>query len=77
MRSVFTTGNADTPDESDYVMTMVKNETDGMYYASLVVRIWIEGTDREARLALAGGEFDVNLQVVASPAAQAASGQTR
>ena len=77
VKSVFTTGNADTPDESDYVMTMVKNETDGMYYASLVVRIWIEGTDREARLALAGGEFDVNLQFVASPAAQAASGQTR
>ncbi len=70
VKTSFTTGSSDTPSDSDYVTTMQQNTTDGLYYADLVIRIWVEGTDREARLALAGGEFDVDLQFVAVPAEQ-------
>ena len=36
---------------------------DGFYYGKVRVRIWIEGTDSEARRALAGGKFNVYFHI--------------
>ena len=36
---------------------------DGYYYGKVRVRIWIEGTDTEARRALAGGKFSVSFHI--------------
>lgn len=37
------------------------NETDEYYTAHIVVRVWVEGTDREAELPLADGIFNLSL----------------
>lgn len=47
-------------DRGTKVGTLVLKE-DGKYYCFLRVRIWIEGTDREAKSALAGGHFKTKL----------------
>ena len=36
---------------------------DGYYYGKVRVRIWIEGTDSEARRALAGGKFSIGFHI--------------
>lgn len=43
------------------VVRLTQSESDGLYYGRVTLRIWIEGCDREARRALAGGEIDVKL----------------
>lgn len=55
-----------TLDEDAFVTQMPAEKVNGMYQTKLVVRVWVEGTDREARLALAGGEFDVYLRFTSS-----------
>ena len=40
-----------------------QNSSDGYYYNSVVYNVWIEGEDSEARLALAGGEFEMNIKL--------------
>lgn len=42
--------------------TKAPTTADGFCYLTVVVRIWVEGTDREAKNPLAGGTFNVNLQ---------------
>lgn len=41
-----------------------KNTTDNFYYNHVVYKLWIEGEDSEARLALANGEFTMNIRLV-------------
>lgn len=44
------------------IATLTKaNETDQYYTAHIVVRVWVEGTDREAKLPLADGIFNLSL----------------
>ena len=43
------------------VLTLAYNEATGFYEGKVTLRIWIEGCDREARRALAGGQIDVAL----------------
>lgn len=38
----------------------VQQAEDGYYYTHVVVNLWIEGEDSEARLALSGGKFKLN-----------------
>ena len=53
----------DTTDGKIVTLTKEK-ESDPYYTAHIVMRIWVEGTDREAKTPLAGGIFDVSLQFV-------------
>ncbi len=39
------------------------NNNDGYYYNYVTFNLWIEGEDSEARLALAGGKFKINLKL--------------
>lgn len=43
------------------VLTLTYNSSTGFYEGSVTLRVWIEGCDREARRALAGGMIDVAL----------------
>lgn len=43
------------------VVELIHNSATGFYEGSVTLRIWIEGCDREARRAVAGGEIDVEL----------------
>ncbi|MBE6794471.1 MAG: hypothetical protein E7532_05970 [Ruminococcaceae bacterium] len=44
------------------IATLTKeNEDDEYYTAHIVIRLWVEGTDREAKTPLADGVFDVSL----------------
>ncbi len=44
------------------IVTLTKeNEDDAYYTAHIVIRIWVEGTDREAKTPLADGVFNVSL----------------
>ena len=44
------------------IVTLTKESEDSEYYtAHIVMRIWVEGTDREAKTPLAGGLFDMML----------------
>lgn len=54
---------ADFDVESDGAVTY--NEETGYYYTNVVYNTWIEGEDKEARLALSGGKFKINLQLTA------------
>lgn len=38
------------------------NETDGMYYGKVLINIWIEGCDSEARRVMNGGEFKIDFE---------------
>ena len=38
----------------------VTKSDDGYYYTHVVVKLWVEGEDAEARLALSGGKFKLN-----------------
>lgn len=40
-----------------------KNTTDNYYYNHVVYKLWIEGEDSEARLALAKGQFTMNIRL--------------
>ena len=44
------------------VAELTYDSTEQAYVGSAVITVWIEGTDREARRATAGGEFNVSLQ---------------
>lgn len=47
------------------VVTLTKaNETDKYYTGHIVIRIWAEGTDRDALTPLAGGIFDTSLHFI-------------
>ena len=47
------------------IVTLEKeNETDEYYTAHIVMRIWAEGTDREAKTPLADGIFEASLHFV-------------
>lgn len=47
------------------LVTLTKaNEEDEFYTGTVVVRIWIEGTDRESRIALSGGKVSIHLVFV-------------
>lgn len=48
------------PEGGAYIGDIVANE-DGSAYCHLRIRIWIEGTDREAKSALTGGHFTISL----------------
>lgn len=41
----------------------VAKSEDGYYYTHVVVNLWVEGEDAEARLALSGGKFKLNLML--------------
>lgn len=43
------------------IATLSKSEGEDYYTAHIVVRVWVEGTDREAKLPLADGIFNVSL----------------
>ena len=51
---------------TDYKIVTLKelNTEDNYYYNHVVYKIWIEGEDSEARLALANGEFTLNIRLV-------------
>ena len=42
---------------------VVYDSTTGYYYTHVVYNAWIEGEDSEARLALSGGKFTINLKI--------------
>lgn len=56
-----TEADSTTAGKSARLATLTLSE-DGFYYADLTVRIWFEGTDREASEALAGGKVAVKLK---------------
>lgn len=43
------------------VVTLTKHPTSGYYTGKVTVRVWTEGTDREADIALAGGKYNLKL----------------
>lgn len=43
------------------------NDTDDYYTAHIVIRIWVEGTDREAKTPLADGIFNLDLHFTSNP----------
>lgn len=58
-------GSSDTRIGNTPVATLSKqNETDQYYTAHIVIRVWAEGTDRDALVPLAGGMFDTSLHFV-------------
>ncbi|MBQ4105177.1 MAG: hypothetical protein IJC86_02165 [Clostridia bacterium] len=61
------TQSATTATESDTTSSTTSTEeidTTKYYTAHIVMRIWVEGTDREAKTPLADGIFDMNLHFV-------------
>lgn len=49
------------------LVTLTKTNEDDLYYTgSIVMRIWVEGTDREAKYPLAGGIFNAKLHFTAA-----------
>lgn len=63
------TSSASTPDTTKIgntkVATLTKETDDAEYYtATIVMRIWVEGTDREAKTPLADGIFDASFHFI-------------
>lgn len=57
--------NAATTKIDTKIATLTKASDDDEYYtAHIVMRIWVEGTDREAKTPLADGLFDVSLHFI-------------
>ncbi len=60
---------AQVPTDADPMLTVLETDPlhadDGYYYSELLVNIWVEGTDREAKRALSGGVFQAELQLAA------------
>lgn len=54
------TSTYEKDDNEKPLVTLNKSES-GFYEGSIIINLWIEGTDREARRALAGGIVDFNL----------------
>ncbi|HHZ06891.1 MAG TPA: hypothetical protein GX401_08960 [Clostridiales bacterium] len=42
---------------------------DGYYYSSFTINVWVDGCDTEARRALSGGVFNINLKFMANKSA--------
>lgn len=64
LSNVMLTDNLD----DDPIVTLAKrNDTDRYYTAHIRVRIWAEGTDREAKTPLAGGTFNTELVFEGKP----------
>ena len=59
------------PDETDpaqaamKLATLTRAEGETEYTGSATFNIWVEGTDREARRALAGGKFNTDIVFIA------------
>lgn len=61
---LFTSTNSGSPTEkvgSTKIVTLSKAEGEEYYTAHVVMRVWVEGTDREAKTPLADGIFDISL----------------
>ncbi len=43
------------------VVRLTRNPTTGYYTGKVTVRVWTEGTDREAKIPLAGGKYNLSL----------------
>ncbi|MDP4120329.1 MAG: hypothetical protein Q8876_04630 [Bacillota bacterium] len=55
-----------SPDSTTLVATLSGTpDSSGYYYSNFHVNIWIDGCDAEARRALSGGQFNVNLALKA------------
>lgn len=61
---LFTSTNSDTEETkvcSTKITTLEKSAGSDYYTAHVVMRVWVEGTDREAKTPLADGIFDISL----------------
>lgn len=61
---LFTSTNSDAEDTrvcSTPVTTLTKSAGSDYYTSHIVMRVWVEGTDREAKTPLADGIFDISL----------------
>lgn len=57
----------DLSDEAVVTLKQKGNNPNSDYYGHIRVRIWIEGTDREAKIPLAGGKFATHLAFFGQP----------
>ena len=53
------------PSDAVCLVTLTKDPNSNYYVGKITVRIWVEGTDREARRALSGGIFNTNIELIA------------
>lgn len=61
---LFTSSNSDTEEKkvgSTIITTLEKSAGSDYYTSHIVMRVWVEGTDREAQTPLADGIFDISL----------------
>lgn len=61
---LFTSSNSDTEETkvgSTIITTLEKSAGSDYYTSHIVMRVWVEGTDREAQTPLADGIFDISL----------------
>lgn len=64
---LYSSATTDTGTIPTIVTTLEKDNTDGYYKSHIVVRIWSEGTDRDAQTPLAGGMYQAKLHFTGIP----------
>lgn len=58
------TGNKPSTEKTQLTTLEQGTDDDGYYYSRVKVNVWIDGNDTEARRALDGGMFNINLKVI-------------
>ncbi|MGN1051485.1 MAG: hypothetical protein ACI4QE_04215 [Acutalibacteraceae bacterium] len=55
-------GTTNTDDNNNYILTLTDDDSDGIFTGHIVVRMWVEGYDREAKDPMLQGKFNWQLK---------------